>query len=521
MIAPALDILTPPELLKQAERIVFCRSSLLAFCRYIYEAIEGRPFIVSNPLSREAHVITICRALMKCFRLETNRLIINVPPGYHKSTLLCLFIAWALGHYPDSNFLYISYSADLAEKHTGYIKMIVISQAYLEIFPHVKLRADKKANALFMTTQNGCVAAFGSAGSITGQNGGLPGVMRFSGCIVIDDPIKADDAPSDTKRQNVNLNYDNTIKNRARNTERVPFIFIGQRVHEDDLANKLLTKGDGYDWEKVILTVFDEHDNVLYPENFSKEAMLIEREVNPYNFWAQQMQNPIPAGGSLFKSDAFPILDEMPDIGATFITVDTAETAKNYNDKTVFSFWGVYNIKLMGRETGLVGIHWLDCVELQIEACDIESEFLTFYAECSRFKLPPEKVAIEKKSTGVTLVSTLKKQGAISILAIERNCNSSKPQRFIDGQAFINRGQVSLPKGGRHTQMCITHMSKITANDAHRFDDIADTAMDAIDLALIKKMVKVKTVEDSDIAAMIMSRNKMIAGLKNSHAGRY
>jgi hypothetical protein len=34
--------------------------------------------------------------------------------------------------------------------------------------------------------------------------------------------------------------------------------------------------------------------------------------------------------------------------------------------------------------------------------------------------------------------------------------------------------------------MCIEHMAKITANNSHRYDDIADTCFDAVDIGLIR-----------------------------------
>jgi hypothetical protein len=40
-------------------------------------------------------------------------------------------------------------------------------------------------------------------------------------------------------------------------------------------------------------------------------------------------------------------------------------------------------------------------------------------------------------------------------------------------------------------------MSKITLNDSHRFDDIADTCADAINLALIEKVIYNQRIDES------------------------
>ena len=42
------------------------------------------------------------------------------------------------------------------------------------------------------------------------------------------------------------------------------------------------------------------------------------------------------------------MMEEEPNVLYSFITADTAETSKSYNDATVFSFWGIYEIESYG-----------------------------------------------------------------------------------------------------------------------------------------------------------------------------
>ena len=98
--------------------------------------------------------------------------------------------------------------------------------------------------------------------------------------------------------------------------------------------------------------------------------------------------------------------------------------------------------------------------------------------------------AIEKKSTGTTLVSVLRDLRGLTIREIERNrASGSKTQRFLEMQPYVSSKCISFTKNAKHINLCKTHMSKITANEAHRFDDIADTLSDAIRIALIEKTV--------------------------------
>jgi predicted phage terminase large subunit-like protein len=495
--------------LEKETMVAELQGSLLEFCKVFYPLLTGREFIISTPPGREPHAVTISRALTRAARLQlkSQRLIVNVPPGHGKSTFLCMWVAWTLSKYPDSRYLYISYSKSLAAKHTETIKRIIGLRHYKYLFD-VSIRWDSKAKEFFQTTAGGSVAAFGSAGAIVGQDGGLPGLDRFSGAVIVDDPHKVDEAHSDAVRRGVIENYRETIQQRARGIN-VPYIYIGQRVHEDDLGAYLLNGNDGYEWEKVVLKSIDDAGNPLYPEAFPLESLLIKQEKDPYVFASQFQQNPIPAGGGLFKPDWFPILDHEPEMLYTFLTCDTAETMKSYNDASVFSFWGLYEIENFGKKTGELGLHWIDCLEVRVEPKDLRDTFISFYVDCSRHKKPPLLAAIEKKSTGVTLISVLKELRGLTIREVERTrASGSKTQRFLEMQPYIASKYVSFTKDSPHLEMCLKHMSSITANEAHRFDDIADTLADAVRLALIDKSVYSIDKVDSTRSAILDKLNR-------------
>jgi predicted phage terminase large subunit-like protein len=474
--------------LDNAEIAAKLKGSLLLFIQAFFPILTGREFIISQPTGRESHFITICRALTKCTRLQALRLLVNVPPGHGKSVIVSFWIAWCLAKWPDSNFLYISYSKTLAASHTDTVKRIMSLNQYKVLF-NVHLRDDSQAKDSFATVEGGTVSAFGSAGSITGRNAGLPGLDRFSGAVVIDDSHKPDEVHSDLIREGVITNFRETIQQRPRGIN-VPIVFIGQRLHEQDLPAYFIAGEDGYEWEKVVLKSIDEAGNALYPEAFPLDMLRIRQEKDRYVFAAQHQQDPQPSGGGLYMPEDFPLLAEEPEFSMTFITADTAETEDPRNDATVFSFWGFYNIETLGRKTGIMGLHWIGCREIRVEPKHLEDEFLDFWQDCARHKQPPMVAFIEKKSTGVTLISILKGMRGLKIREIERTRQSgSKAQRFIDVQPFIASKRVSLPAHGVHTELCINHMKRITNNDSHAHDDIADTCADAIRIALIDLML--------------------------------
>lgn len=469
-------------------------SSFLAFNRFFYELRTQREFLISNPLHREPHAITICRELTDVFLLKTPRLMITIPPGHGKTTLCQNFIAFCFAWYADCRFLYISHSYDLAATHTHTIKKIMELKEYRQLF-NVQLSRDQSAKDFFETTGGGAVAAFGSKGSIVGRDAGLPGLARFSGALMIDDIHKPDEVHSDRTREKVHTNYFETIETRLRSAN-VPIIVIGHRLHEDDLQAHLLDGADGQVWKHVNLKAIDDNGNALYPEVMSKARLLTMKEKQPYVFSSQYQQEPIPAGGALFKEEWFNVLDEEPKILATFLTFDGAETEKHYNDATAMSFWGLYKIKHENIELDLYGLHWLDCIEEWVEPKDLEELFMDFYSSCLRHSVKPLTSAIEKKSTGTTLLSLLKKRQGMSLIDVERSvADGSKTDRFIEMQPYIASRQITLPRYGKHNTLVIKHMTKITAANVHKRDDIADTCQMAIDIALMRKLIILQSAQ--------------------------
>lgn len=496
--------------------------SLLEFTQTFYYLRTGRKFELSHPVGRESHYITICRALVRVMKGETTRLIINVPPRYGKTELIINFVAWAISQFPDSNFLYVSYSLGLAKKQTKTIRQIIGMQEFSDLFG-VSISEDTSAQGNFETSQGGTIYAAGADGEITGRGAGIKDCDRFGGAILIDDIHKPSEVNSDTIRESVIDWYFGTLQSRVNNPQKTPIILIGQKLHEDDLPAHLVASGE---WETVIIPALDEAGNALHPAMHPKEILLKMQATMPYVFAAQYQQNPLPAGGGIFKPEWFFQMDEDPQILSTFITADTAETDKSYNDPTVFSFFGLYKIHNAEIETEMYGLHWLDCVEIRVEPKDLHAAFMSFYASCMRYPIKPRIVAIEKKSTGVTLSSVLKNIRGLSTFDIERTKSSgNKTTRFLEIQPIVASRQVSLKKGARHTEMCIEHMRKITANDSHRHDDIADTLYDGIKLGLIDNLIISQTPErkgqDSLIAQNIMSRfSKVMEYRKRKYGSR-
>ena len=173
-----------------------------------------------------------------CLTGKTKRLIINVPPRSLKSICVSVaFVAWFLGHRPSAEVISVSYGQDLANKHSLDCRRIMASQWYQHAF-RTRLSPQKQTQQEFVTTQNGCRIATSVGGVVTGRGGDA---------IVIDDPLKPDEALSDTQRKAANDWYDHTLCSRLNDKRNGCMIIVMQRLHEDDLVGHVLQKGAA-DW---------------------------------------------------------------------------------------------------------------------------------------------------------------------------------------------------------------------------------------------------------------------------------
>lgn len=489
-------------------------SDFLTFQRYFFKLRTHVDFRISQPDGRVSHHRTLAGLAPKIFNQEINRLMINIAPRYGKSEWAIAMIAYGLAFYPKSRYMYISKDSELSIKHCKYIKQIVSLPEFRKIFGLWVVSSNSKGgNMTFTLNTGGEVYAVGSGGGIAGRGAGLQNIEEFGGFCLIDDFHKIDEVTSDTVREHAAETYVNSILNRLNNPAKTPIICIGQITHEDDLPTRLKEgKHDFYDWYTVELPSL-QNNRALYPEMHTLEMLLKMQDTEPYMFSAQHQQKATPAGGSLFREDRFVLhsLTEIKDrIVYTFVTVDGAETEETWNDATAMSFFGMYKIldEVTGIETDEWGMHILDCIEDRVLPDKIESMFNDFWAKCCLFKVKPKLVGVEKKSSGVTLLAFLEKRQGIEVVdtipwrqhknesdtisksrknskIIKGKKNSGKINRFIACQKYAQQRYISLTEGMNYTNMVIKHMGKITANNTHRHDDIADTISDAIHMTYI------------------------------------
>ncbi len=330
------------------------------FTRYMFKETKGYKWLDNW------HHKVICDALMKVFRGETKRLIINIPPRYSKTEIAVKnFIAWCLGKVPDSEFIHCSYAASLAANNSYQTRNLTQEAAFRRVFPDFELSDDAKAKDHWRTAAGGVCYSAGAGGTITGFGAGK---LRdsFGGGIIIDDAHKADEARSDVIRNGVIEWFQNTIESRT-NSPNTPIIVIMQRLHEEDLAGWLLAGGNGEVWEHVCLEAIQPDGAALWPEKHSIATLRIMEQASPYVFAGQYQQRPAPLAGGFFKPGKIEIIDALPlDIVKQGRGWDLASTADG-GDYTAGS-------KLLQTKSGF----WIiaDMVRGQYSPDEVETEII-------------------------------------------------------------------------------------------------------------------------------------------------
>ena len=162
------------------------RTNFNAFVEKAFAALApGQTFVPSW------HLQAIAYQLERLRRGEITRLIINMPPRSLKSvTASVAFPAFVLGHDPTRRIICVSYSGDLAKKHANDFRAVAESHWYRELFPGMRI-GQKDSEGEIELTARGFRLATSVGGTLTGRGGDL---------VIIDDPLKPDDAYSDVKR---------------------------------------------------------------------------------------------------------------------------------------------------------------------------------------------------------------------------------------------------------------------------------------------------------------------------------
>ena len=406
-----------------------CENSLLFYARYIYKENHNRKFIQSS------HFEKIAEFLERVHRLEITRAIINIPPRYGKTELIIkIFTSWCMAKNHGSKFIHLSYSDSLALDNSSQTKEYIQSDAYQSLWK-MTLKKDAQSKGKWFNEFGGGMYATASGGAITGFGAGGTDENIFEGAILIDDPLKPDDAFSETKRGAVNNRYNNTIRSRT-NNRNVPIIIVMQRLHEDDLSGFLLDGGSGEEWVHLCMPALDKENNPLWEDKHNFNELENIRQADSYTFAGQYMQIPAPDEGGEWKRDWFEVVDNKSISNNRWdIYIDGAYTKSTANDPT-----GIQVSKKIGNDYII-----LSSIDKYMELPEL-IRFIPEYVKV--LGIDVGMIYVEPKASGKSIVQLLRSETSFNVAEIKTDMvGMSKIERARTASPFIEGGRVKLVKG--------------------------------------------------------------------------
>lgn len=310
----------------------------MQFVTKMFQFTQGTPYIVGE------HHRLIASALDEVVKGRCTKLIINLAPRYGKTCLVSqMFPAYGFALNPQCKFIQLSYSGGLVTDNSVAVKDIMNSEYYRLLFDaRIRRGSDQKAKweteqggGLYATTTLGQITGFGAGATDTEDDTVLDkfaadGGGLFSGAVLIDDPIKPEDALSDIVRERVNRRFETAIRNRV-NSRRTPIIVIMQRLHAHDLCG-YLQEIEPDEWKVVsipCLTIDEQgNEHALWEHKHTVEELHKIELANSFVFETQYQQNPTPLEGLMYRE--FDTYTELPNGGVDKCCCDPADTGKDF-----------------------------------------------------------------------------------------------------------------------------------------------------------------------------------------------
>lgn len=429
LLASAIDRL---KALEEAERL---ESSLIEFYKAAWQTIDPAPYVDGW------HLHAIAEHLEAVSNGDIRKLLITMPPR-HSKTLLSSVIwpAWLWARKrvegkpligPQVKFLTLAYGDDLALDSALLMRRLVESDWYQARWgARVKLRADQEAKSKFDNSAGGSRISAGFGGTLTGRGGDIK---------IIDDPLKADDAESEVKRQAVIRRYDGTLKSRMTDPRHTAEVVIMQRLHENDLAGHILDTDS--EFEHLMLPALFEPERryytsigwtdprtkegeILWPERFDEKSLNTFRR-NAYEWAGQWQQRPEVRGGSIIKRDWWQPYEtddgRVPQCSYVVASLDPAYTSKEENDPSALVVVGVYEengvnklitLNAWRKRLELHGPH-IDRLPGETEAEYVKRTQKTWGLcewvayTCRRFRV--DRLLVESKASGLSVAQEIRR----------------------------------------------------------------------------------------------------------------
>ena len=423
----------PPTL--QDARAEKARRSLAAFVRHAWPIIEPSTALVWN-----WHIDVICEHVQALVenRLPTRNLVVNVPPGSMKSTILAVCLpAWMWLRNPGWRGILASGNEGVAIRDSMKCRDIIDSDWYRGLFrPSWGFSRDQNAKGHYKNTATGFRMAISAGARITGDR---------ADAIIVDDPNDAAEAFSKAARDQIINWWDNAAANRLSDMSLGCRIIIQQRLHQEDLTGHVLDTEPAAWTHLVIRQEFEQGDEqpwdpraeegaLFFPARFPREVVEGERKrLASSGYAGQHQQRPASKEGEIFKRGFVRFYDPtlpLPAFKRKIMSWDTAFKEKQQNDPSC---------GLVAGEADN-GIYILDHELEHMGYPALKEKARTWAAAHS-----PSALLIEDKASGQSLIQELKQETSLPVVAVQ--VETDKVSRAWAVVPTWEAGRIYLPAG--------------------------------------------------------------------------
>lgn len=528
--------------LRESEMITLVASDFIVWTYFLFQEIwkqkiKGAKFSYCKNFDEEEingdnYTLKILRFLKDVITKNENSkqyYFLHCPPRLGKSTLILSLLIFQFIQNPVSHSMYFTCSDMLAKSVNPKISDVLRSVYVKKIAPYVTVhpkcdnreiiktvynnRSSGHNGQLLCATMDSTATGFG-AGNLPAILTELFSLQSSEGIIVLDDPIKAQDAFNDNRQEDIAEHTRNAILSR-RNSPYVPFLVTFQRTQEKDLRYRLEAGISKDSWAELVIPALLKNGKSIDETRYRTEELLNWQKTIPQVFYAQYQQAPIARGECLFNSDGLLYSLSTPkqeNILFSFIACDTANVATAKADYTVMIHCYVvknenYKEFLTKDETTrriickpeneheIIKLYVNEIYMEKIDNIGINDKFDKFYRQLMSDDsiVKPKYMILEVAGSGNTLDSHIKnhltphgiynKNGIPDFTLLSVKQLENKAIRFNLANGFINQTRViikdaRLRKVGSviyevgkkfilSNEEIKEHLDKITASNVH------------------------------------------------------
>lgn len=440
------------------------RADLMVFMRHSFATLFPTATFYDN-----WHLHAIVHCLERSIEGQMPRLLINMPPRHLKSFIVSVVLpAFLLGLDPTTRIICISYSDELARTLAREFRRIVDSDWYRRVFPHV--RFVKGTESEVVTEAGGGRFATSIGGTLTG---------RGADFIIVDDPIKAEDALSDRIRISTQEWYKNTLLSRLDDKKLSVLIIVMQRLHVSDLTGFVQDTGGFHKLSLPAIAIKDEDIRISATETYHREAgeaLHADREdlatleamrdqISPATFAAQYQQRPETPDGALFKRKYIKIVDESHQIepgGYYWVSVDAAAST---------SPTACFSAITYGYSNRMA--HYVLDVERGRWDYEMLRDKVMAYVKPGR----NFTFIIEAASNGNPLIQHLRKRGLPTMHSNPRDDKLTRASRTLD---IVQEGRLVLVSHNGRNGWVEPFLNEVVDFPFGRFNDQVDSVVQAL-----------------------------------------